>query len=286
MSNVPSPNVAIYAGGNPASLSISTDLFNAIGAATYSTVILWAAHVDSAGDIGINGTKVATGGQFSAEALDWANLITGLPSTVERIELCIGGDSTSFKNIQKLIDDYGPTETNPLYGNLQVLQQTLGLDAINYDDEKVYDLSSSTKLAQMCVSLNMNVSICPYNHQPYWNSLIGAINDAYPGTVDAVYLQCYDGGASNSPVQWTQALSKTGLQIVPGLWARHGSNCESGSTADQVQDKISGWQKHAIEESTSLAGGFIYSGTNITSCPGNGSFVDYSNAIINGIAEA
>ncbi len=287
MSNPPAvPNIAIYTGGNPTSSAVA-QLFEEIGSASYSTAVLWAAHVDSLGNIALNDDPVAVNGQFVAAAQSWADMVNGLrQGTVTRVELSIGGDQSSFANIQSLISTYGIGSANPLYGNLQVLQQVLNLDAVDYDDESQYDANSSEQLAQMCVNLGMKVTICPYAswETEYWVNLVTSINAANPGTVDASYLQCYSGGAGNDPVSWNQSFSVTGLTMTPGLWAVHGASCESGSTAADVQSQMASWAQEAASSQTSLAGGFMYCGTDIQSCTGGGTEADYANAIIQGLA--
>jgi hypothetical protein len=208
-------------------------------------------------------------------------------STINRVELSIGGDQTSFANIQTLINKYGVSSSNPLYGNLEVLKSTLNVDAINYDDENVYDIISSTALASMCVTLGMKVTICPYTEQAYWIKLVNAINKANPGSADAVYLQCYDGGNSNDPVKWNTAFAKTGLAIAPGLWATHFTGnpqtCTTATSADQAQQQMAAWAAKASKAGTSLAGGWMFCGTDMLNCPGGGTPADYSNAIIKGL---
>jgi hypothetical protein len=285
MSNPPAvPNIAIYTGGDPYSSTIAT-LFTEIQSASYTTAVLWAAHVDCAGNIAMNDNYIAAGGVFIQNAQPWADLVNGLrQGTVTRVELSLGGDQSTFANIQNLIQEYGIGTKNPLYNNLQVLQQVLSLDAIDYDDESQYDANSSEQLAQMCVNLGMKVTICPYTYESYWVNLVTSINAANPGTVDAVYLQCYDGGAGNDPVTWSQYFASTGLTITPGLWAVHGSSCESGSTAADVQSQMASWAQEAASNQTSLAGGFMFCGTDIQSCTAGGTEAEYANAIIQGLA--
>lgn len=288
MSNPPAvPNIALYTGGDPTSPNIS-QLFGDIEASTYSTAILWAAHVNAEGNISMNDDPIAVNGQFLQSAMPWATLVTKLRlATINRIELSIGGDQTSFANIQNLIEQFGIGSDNPLYQNLQILQQVLTLDAVNYDDESQYDSHSSLQLAQMCINLKMKVTICPYTYASYWVDLVKQINAASPNTVDAIYLQCYSGGGSNDPVTWAQNFSSTGLSIVPGLWATHVSHgsCTQSSTAKQVQSQMAAWQQEAMGQQLSLAGGFIFCGTDVLSCPNGGSLADYSNAIQTGISQ-
>lgn len=284
---------AIYSGGNPYTPHVpyhgsSTEqLFIDIAEGGYTTVVLWAAHIDGAGDITINDCPVVAGGVFNSEAQPWANQVAALhqTGTITRVELSIGGDQTSFANIKSLINQHGTGSANPLYTNLSLLKTTLMLDAINYDDESEYDTSSSAALAAMCVSLGMKVSICPYMDGSYWVNLVTTINQANPGTADAVYLQCYDGGAENDPRDWNTDFQATGLTVAPGLWATHyvgnPPTCTNSTSASEAQTQIARWAKQ-----TSLDGGWMFCGTDMMNCPGGGSPQDYANAIRVGLGAA
>jgi hypothetical protein len=275
------PNVAIYSGGDPTQTQ-GIQVLQEISTGVYTTVILWAAHVDASGNFAMNDDPIVSNGKFVSSALSWAKVVAGLKTTtgttITRVELSIGGDQTSFANIQALFQKYGNKPTNPLYGNLKVLQSTLSLDAINYDDESTYDPNSSLGLAMMCAGLGMRVSICPFTMQAYWVNLVNAINQSQPGTADAVYLQCYDGGAGNDPASWNKYFSSTGLGIAPGLWATHqeanSSQCTQNTTASQANAQFSAWAKQS-----SLAGGFMFVGTDMLKCPNGGTPADYASAI-------
>jgi hypothetical protein len=271
--------IGIYSGGDPTSIG---NLLTLIKAGCYTNVILWAAHVDAAGNINMNDDPVASGGVFNASAAAWAAQVVALKqnSTISRVELSIGGDSTSFANIKSLIAQYGTGSGNPLYQNLAVLQKTLDLDAVNYDDESEYDQQSSVQLAAMCVGLGMKVTMCPYTNQTYWVNLVDAINAAHAGAADGVYLQCYDGGSGNQPSQWNTAFQDTGLTIAPGLWATHQQHgaCTTFTTASQAQVQMAAWARQST-----LAGGFMFCGTDMISCPGGGTPAQYAQAISQGL---
>jgi len=272
-----------YVGTDPYQGSIAQKLFSLIAEATYTTVVIWAAHIDEYGNININDSSVILNGSFQSAAQDWADQVAALKTatgtTITRLELSIGGDSTSFANIKSLITKYGTGSNNPLYTGLSILQSKLGLDAVNYDDETEYDSSSSEGLASMCVDLKMKVSICPYEEQDYWVNLVTAINKAQPGALDAVYVQSY-GGAD--PVAWNGYMKPTGLTVAPGLWATHyesgSTTCTPDTTASEVQSQIAAWEKN-----TSLDGGWMFCGTDMMNCPGGGSPADYATAICKGL---
>ncbi len=278
--------IGIYSGGDPYTAntpyqgSLTQQLFALIAQASYTTVVIWAAHIDSAGNININDSPVVSNNVLNSAAQPWADQVAALKQngTITRIELSIGGDDSSFANIKNLINQYGTSSDNPLYGNLSILKTALALDAVNYDDESEYDTNSSASLASMCAGLGMRVSICPYRNPLYWVNLVTTINQANPGTADAVYLQCYDGGAANNPSEWNDYFPATGLTVAPGLWATHQvgnpPTCTSSTSAGEAQTRIAHWAGQ-----TSLDGGWMFCGTDMMNCPGGGSPADYATAI-------
>ncbi len=272
-------NVTIFTGGDPV---VGSPLYTDIKAGVWTTVVLWAAHIDTAGDINFNDSAIVKGGAWVSNSATnaWLASVDSLKSgsTVTRIELSIGGEASSFANIETLINEYGTGSTSPLYKAISLLHTKLGLDAIDYDDESQYDSTSSKAFAAMCAGMGMHVSICPYTNTSYWVALVKGINRAAAGTADAVYLQCYDGGAGNSPSSWNSSFKATGLKMVPGMWAIHGSECNAGSTASEVQTQMTAWAK-----TTSLAGGFVYNGNEMVGCPSGGTPAQYAAAIKAGL---
>jgi hypothetical protein len=232
----------------------------------------------------MNDDPIVSGGQFNSQAQPWAKMVTALKQKGTRIELSLGGDQTSFAYIKQLFQQYGNTSKNPLYGNLQTLQSVLGLDALNYDDETEFDPNSSTQLAMMASGFGMRVAMCAGVGEDinYWVQLITAINQQSPGTADAVYLMAYSGG---DPEEWNEGLKSTNLTVAPGLWATHlegqppNQTCTTSTTAAQAQQQIAAWAGE-----TSLAGGFMFCGTDMLNCPGGGTPADYATALRNGLS--
>lgn len=261
---------------------MGSPLYTDIKAGSWTTVVLWAAHIDTAGDVNFNDSAIVKAGSWVSNSATnaWLASVDSVKSgsTVTRIELSIGGEASSFANIENLINEYGTGSTSPLYKAISLLHTKLGLDAIDYDDESQYDSTSSKAFASMCASIGMHVSICPYVNTSYWVALVKGINRANAGTADAVYLQCYDGGAGNSPSSWNSSFSSTGLKMVPGMWAIHGTDCNSGSTSTEVQTQMAAWAK-----TTTLAGGFMYNGNEMVGCPSGGTPAQYAAAIKAGL---
>lgn len=284
--------IGIYSGGNPYEGTKPYDgsqadkLFTQIANATYTTVVIWAAHIDSAGNIKINDSDVVVDGSFQSAAEAWAGQVASLKlakgTSVTRLELSIGGDDYSFANIKSLMAQYGKGSNNPLYKGLSILQTKLGLDAVNYDDETEYDASSSKKLAEMCIDLKMKVSICVLGNQTYWVDLVNHVNTDSPGALDAVYLMTYAG---TDPVTWNGYMSPTKLIVSPGLWACHyeadSTTCTTSTSAAEVQTQIAAWKAQ-----TSLDGGWMFCGTDMLHCPSGGTVAEYASAICKGLGNS
>ncbi|MES1228132.1 MAG: hypothetical protein ABUL72_05635, partial [Armatimonadota bacterium] len=131
---------------------------------------------------------------------------------MNRYEVCIGGWlDTSYDNIKSLAASQGTGPTSILYRNFQALKNAVpGIDAINDDDEKTYDLGSTVSFANMLGGLGYKFTTAPYTFQSFWVSLNNSVTNC-----DYIYLQCYAGGAGNDPGQWNTAFAH-GVKVVPG----------------------------------------------------------------------
>lgn len=183
-------------------------------ASGFTTLIAFAMHVDADGTLEIGGGPVCSNGVYIGPA-NWGSLITTLktpPTTVTRYEVCIGGWlDTSYDNIKSLVTAQGTGSGSILYRNFQALKNAVpGIDAINDDDEKTYDLNSTVGFANMLGGLGYKFTTAPYTFQSFWVNLNNSITNC-----DNIYLQCYEGGAGNDPTQWNTAFGH-GVKVVPG----------------------------------------------------------------------
>ncbi|WDV48138.1 hypothetical protein PV797_10670 [Clostridiaceae bacterium M8S5] len=258
------PISAIYGGGP--FVNGGQKVMNDIKASGFNTVMIWAVHVRDDGDLYLNDTLVCKDGKFVGEAswiTDWASLKQGTTS-VNRIEISVGAwGSDAFNSIKNLINKYGTGSDTVLYKNFLALKNATGSDAVNYDDEKTYDVASSVKFGKMCNDMGMKVTLCPYTNKPYWK----AVKDGLGNICDRVYLQCYAGGAGNNPDTWANYM---GMDVIPGLWCIHGS---SGDSAAQVKAKLQGWNNGSIQ------GGFMWLYDNIKTLSSPNTTADYAAAI-------
>jgi len=207
----------IFCNGNMGSTNgLTTSQINGLRTSGFTTMVLFTMSVQSNGDFTFSdGSTVCTGGSYIGPA-NWASLLNQCrvaPTSISRIEMCIAqwGD-TSFGDIKNRIATDGTGSGTVLYKNLLALKNALGIDAIDYDDETVYDSSSAISFGQMCGAAGMKVTLCPYTNPSYWQ----AVQSGLGTNSDAIYLQCYSGGAGNDPATWNSYFS--GLKVIPGDW--------------------------------------------------------------------
>ncbi len=205
----------------------------------FNTAILFVVDVAANGDLNYNGNHlVVTNGVYMGDA-NWGTRLAALkqaPTTINRIEVCTGGaGAQSWVNIQNLVATNGTGTSSILYRNFLALKNALGMDAICNDDEVAYDAASAATFNRMITAMGMKNTLCPYNNVNYWK---GVFTNS---TIDAVYLQCYDGGAGNDPATWNGYFG--GFKVAPGDWSNDG--------LATVESKFTTW-------SPAINGGFIW----------------------------
>jgi autotransporter-associated beta strand protein len=189
--------------------------------APFNTLVLFSITVETNGDFYYGGgggpaIQLCIGGVYVGPA-NWGALLSQCeapPSTINRIEMCIGGWlDQSFLNIKNLIAANGTASDTVLYRNVKALKSALGLTAMDYDDEYEYDSPSAIAFGQMCAAVGMKVTFCPYTNVGYWQ----AVKTGLGSTVDYVYLQCYAGGQGNDAGTWNSYFGSS-VPVLPGDW--------------------------------------------------------------------
>ncbi|KAK2610763.1 hypothetical protein N8I77_004164 [Diaporthe amygdali] len=186
---------------------------------------------------------------------------------VNRVEV-----SMNSQHIADLMASPGPGSSTNLYRNFAALKTAWTLDAVNNDDESIYDVSSTVAFGKMLGAIGYKYTIAPYTNSGFWNSVKTQLNNglAEPNLLlDRVYLQCYDGGAGNDPAGWQTTL---GLKVVPLVWVTNDSKPSYGTTPAQAQTKFSGWQSRST-----LAGGGYWNDYDIEKM--GSSYTDYGNVL-------
>jgi Concanavalin A-like lectin/glucanases superfamily/Viral BACON domain len=271
--NPPTVNASSTIFGGGPFYSGGTSAMNTLRASGYTTVMLWCIHVDAnTGNLIYNDQLVVSNGVYVGNAA-WPSQLATLktaPTSVNRIEVSVSSWGVNdFQAIQTLMNTYGTNTTSILYRNFAALKTATGADAIDYDDETLYDVTTAVKFGQMLSSIGYKVTLCPFTNPNFWQSVY---NQLGTGIVDAVYLQCYDGGAGNNPATWNGYFS--GLKVQPGMWCKHGGGCADGNSSADVLNQMTAWRASA-----GITGGFMWLYDDMLSCTSGGVASDYAKAI-------
>jgi hypothetical protein len=187
----------------------------------FTTVLLSSFYIKENGDVysGDDGHQpIIHAGRYTGSR-EWIKRVASLRrgGAVKRIGILLEGRwfnqaPNTFDFIRDWIDSSkgasgvvpGTGKGSTIFGILRSMKEEIGADAICIDDESVYDTTSIIRLAGLAGSLNLHVSLCPFTRKAYWKAIV----DGSPyGVVDAVYLQCYDGGKNADPGDWFRVLA-------------------------------------------------------------------------------
>jgi hypothetical protein len=244
--SVVAANSGIYGGGpfyNNAGNNI-TEIKNS----GFGEVVVWNIFVNANGDLNFNGEfLLCSNGSYVGNSThsDFAsNMALLKQGTVKRITFCVGSSVVGvFQNIQSLVNSQGTGSGSILYRNFQALKAAIpALDAIDLDDENCFDQSSMVSFSVMLGNLGYKVSLCPYNNSSFWTAVASQVNSQRSGTIDLVHLQCYDGGAGNSPCSWDFG----SIPVYPGVW-------DSVDSTSGIQEKMTSWKN-----TCNISGGFVW----------------------------
>lgn len=264
----------------------------AIQTAGWTSVILGLFHVDAAGDISFNDTQIITGGAYIG-APEWpsqlSQLLSGPGSTIERLLASFGGGGVAdFQNIQTIYEN----NENSLVGtnfaaNCLALFSTFPMiELIDMDVEDNYHEPSFVAFCQLLKYYGFSITFCPYTNQSFWTGSLAALNQSNPDAVKWWNLQCYDGGAGNSPQHWADAIAAailgfdTTAFIVAGDWVRNSTG--QGNCPSEVGSMLSRFRGEACTGGAFLwtIDDILWQGTqNPNPCGGNATMRDYVAAI-------
>ena len=225
--------------------------FDLIRQSGFTTLMLSSFYIKANGDLvsGDDGRHpIIHNGVFTGNE-EWAKRVQSIkkgPGSIRRIEILLEGRwynqaPNTYDFIRDWIDSAkaepgvipGTDPGSTLYQIVRVLKEKLGADAICIDDESVYDSLSIIKLGKMAGGLGMRMSLCPYTRIPFWKSIIDSSNR---DVVDAVYLQCYDGGKNNTLKPWVEGLQSS-IPVYPiflcrGAFSKCGTSHGSKTPAE------------------------------------------------------
>ncbi|PSL23055.1 hypothetical protein [Chitinophaga ginsengisoli] len=195
----------------------------------FNTVILSSFYIHANGDVysgDDHKNPIIHDGQYvgSREWLKYVASLRQASSSVKRIEILLEGRwynqppntydyiqdwYDSSRTVEGIVTGIGTNST--LYKIIKIMKEDIGVDAICIDDESVYNSESIAKLGELAAHLNLHMTLCPFKKTNYWKDIICR---SQPGLIDAIYLQCYDGGRFNMPGVWKDKLETT-LPVYP-----------------------------------------------------------------------
>jgi hypothetical protein len=265
------PAASAVFGGGPF-YSGGTSVMNILRGSGFTTVILWCIHVDSStGNLIYNDQLIVANGVYVGNS-SWPSQLATLknaPTSVNRIEVSVGSWGVDdFGAIRTLMNTYGTNTTSLLYSNFLALKNATGATAVDFDDEVLYDATSTVAFGRMLSYMGYKVTLCPYTGSSFWQSVYSQLGT---GIVDRVYLQCYAGGAGNSPSTWNSYFA--GTKVMPGMWCLN-SGCSAGSSPSTVATQMTSWRASA-----GIPGGFMWLYDDMVSCTSQGTVTNYAYAI-------
>ncbi|KAI0019774.1 hypothetical protein F4780DRAFT_404565 [Xylariomycetidae sp. FL0641] len=247
--------------------------------AGFNSVIIFGVGILENGDImyysntaGTSDVLLASNGSYvggDALAAKVTSFKTGAGTGIDRVEV-----SMNAQHVAELMDSPGPGNATNLYRNFAALRAAWGLDAVNNDDEAVYDVGSTVAFARMLGAVGYRYTTAPYTNAQFWASVTAQLNagatDAADRLLDRVYLQCYDGGAGNDPAGWQRTL---GMKVVPLVWVTNDSKPSYGTTPAQAESRFAGWDREG-----ELAGGGYWNDYDIEKM--GSSYAAYGEALV------
>jgi hypothetical protein len=215
----------------------------------FNSLIIFGVGILDNGDIkyysntaGSSDVVIASGGAYvGGDAL--AEKVRSFKSNetgIDRLEI-----SMNSQHVRDLMTKPGPGADTPLFRNFKALKTAWSLDAVNNDDESIYDVASTVAFGKMLGQVGYKYTIAPYTNQNFWISLKTQLNQGLKEPdllLDRAYLQCYDGGANNDPGSWQ---SRLGMKVVPLIWVTNDSKPSYGTTAAQAKTRFANWNQRS-----------------------------------------
>lgn len=155
-------------------------------------------------------------------------------SSVTPIYASIGGEEgpvRDFETIKAIYEaNHYTFDNSVLERNFKAFKRLFpAIEGIDMDCEETYDPASFVAFCVMLQKIGFDLTFCPFSHfeQKFWVDALFALRELrLLRYVKWVNLQCYSGGATNTPAEWAEAIGKRFGQppfknfVVPGRAAR------------------------------------------------------------------
>ncbi len=302
-------NVALYGSGlfqdkYPNPTPSYAEQLAQLSTSTFTTIVLWALHVQTNGDFYYNDTPIVQNGRFVTSTDPKKGVNPELPALLAKLK-ANSSVSTMLFSIGPFQSDFDHIAANmpSALVNFKALMANLPIDGFDFDYEGNYapgDVVNLVNLTTQLHGLGAAVTYCPYWNQSFWLECLTKSYAACGNTQPVRWYnpQCYDGGSGNNPAEWAQTIAAsaapTGVAnpeafVLPGLWvANTTSKSWMGTCPQGITTQFGQWAQ------SGTVGGFLwnssdifYNETNTTLCT-NQSILpsDYAQAIREGLAAA
>lgn len=261
----------------------------------FDTVILWSLHIDAVGTLIFNDTPLVKEGTALPALLSLVPYMEQMrsKSKMKNLLFSIGGwDCNDHQNMIALWSN--DTTRTQLQKNFTVLVQTLDINGIDHDLEQHYSQDFQDIVVELTVwlhaELNVFTTYCPYTNSGFWLDCLAAVyGKLNEQPVKWFNLQCYAGGAGNTPSQWVNYVKdysgRTGVTdvnnfIMPGYWAY-----TSGFSTSCPCDFESTFKEISVQGGFLWNSDSVFQNNNTANCRGAAMDMEaYSSAMKAGIA--
>jgi hypothetical protein len=270
-----------------------------IQSSAFNVVILSTFHVDTLGNL-FGSVPLVTNGVFNpnwpSDQSDAMNpvvpsLYQALAASGRTLLYSIGnsaGTAGDMAALQQILAAPGSPAYQNLSNNIQILAQNLSISGVDFDFEpsEYSETNGETVVAftNFVNELGLQVTYCPYMVEQFW---LDAQAQAYANAgssqpvVSWYNLQCYSGGAGNSPADWVQAIESYGASKLgidnPAAFIVAGYDLQGGPSG--VQDRFA----LLTRSDPGINGGFLWQLGDMVNL-GPNAVAEYGAAVANGLA--
>ena len=205
---------------------------NDLLSAGYGTIIVWSVHVAPDGSLYLNDTQIVSGGVYKeATRMDLPAKVAQLHKAGMEIIFSVGaGGTCDFSCIDLHLGGQTGAAGNVIYDNFKALKKAMtdaggAIDAIDFDNEDKRESGVMINFANTLKAVGYNhVTFCPYTDEPIWfDTMASLVKSQGSDFVNAIHLQCYDGGDGNVDNKvlsaWVAGFKKVGgtAKMIAGL---------------------------------------------------------------------